>query len=158
MNLSFLFPRYFLLASSIAALSLIGIAGIATAGDVEALYRAAGDGERTEVAALLKSGVNPNSRTRSGSFALNAAAAENDVGVIQVLIDHNADPNVQNSEGDTPLICATKYAGGKSATVEVLVKAGSDLGIRDNDGRTALDYAKANSQREAIAILESAGS
>ena len=158
MNLSFLFPRYFLSASSIAALCMIGIVGTASAGDVEALYRAAGDGERTEVAALLESGVNPNGRTSSGSYALNAAAAENDVGVIQVLIDHDADPNVQNREGDTPLICATKYAGGKSATVELLVKAGSDLGIRDKSGRTALDYAKAKDQQEAIAILERAGS
>ena len=154
MNLFSLYPRYFLLVLSTAALCMIGVAGTATAGDVEALYQAAGDGKPTEVVALLKGGVNANSRTSSGSYALNAAAVENEVGVIQVLIDHDADPNVQNRQGDTPLICATKYAGGKAETVELLVKAGTDLGIRDKSGKTALDYAKAKGQQEAIAILE----
>lgn len=73
---------------------------------------------------------------------------------MQILLDHGADPNVQNSQGDTPLICATKYAGGKAATVELLVKAGSDLGIRDNNGKTALDYAKTKGQQEAIVLLK----
>jgi ankyrin repeat protein len=133
---------------------LIGVTGAAFAGDVEALYRAAGDGKSTQVVALLESGLNVNGRTRSGSYALNAAAVENEIDVVRILLDHDADPNVQNSQGDTPLICATKYAGGKAATVELLVKAGSDLGIRDNNGKTALDYAKAKGQQEAIALLE----
>lgn len=158
MNLFSLYPRYFLLASSLVALCMMGIAGTATAGDVEALYQAAGDGKPTEVVTLLKSGVNANGRTRSGSYALNAAAVENETGVIRVLIDHDANPNVQNRQGDTPLICATKYAGGKAETVQLLVKAGTNLGIRDNSGKTALDYAKAKGQQEAIAILERAGS
>ena len=88
------------------------------------------------------------------SYALNAAAVENNINVIRILLDHGADPNVQNSQGDTPLICATKYAGGKAATVELLVKAGTNLDIRDNEGMNALDYAKAKGQQEAIAMLE----
>ena len=152
-----LYPR-FLLTLSLFALCLMGTASTATAGDVEALYQAAGEGKPAEVATLIKSGADVNGRTRSGSYAMNAAAVENEVEVIQVLIDHNADPNVQNRQGDTPLICATKYAGGKPDTVELLVKAGTDLGIRDNSGKTALDYAKAKGQQKAIAILERAGS
>ena len=153
----FLYPR-FLLTLSLFVLGLMGSASMATAGDIEALYQAAGNGKPAEVVKLLDSGVDVNGRTRSGSYAMNAAAVENEVEVIQVLIDHNADPNVQNRQGDTPLICATKYAGGKSDTVELLVKAGTNLGIRDNSGNTALDYAKAKGQQEAIAILERAGS
>jgi len=151
-------PRNFLLALSIVAFCTIGIVGTASAGDVEALYQAAGDGKSTEVVSLIESGVNVNGRTRSGSYALNAAAVENDIDVIRVLLDNKADPNVRNGQGDTPLICATKYAGGKAATVQLLVEAGSDLGVRDNSGKTALDYAKTKDQQEAIAILERAGS
>ena len=153
----FLYPR-FLLTLSLFALCLMGTANTATAGDIEALYQAAGEGKRADVVTLLKSGVDVNGRTRSGSYAMNAAAVENEVGVIQVLIDHNADPNVQNRQGDTPLICATKYAGGNPETVELLVKSGTDLSIRDNSGKTALDYAKAKGQQMAIAILERSGS
>ena len=156
MNMSIPSLRNCFLTLGTLALFVIGIAGTAAAGGVEALYQAAGDGKPEKVAALLKSGVDVNGRTRSGSYALNAAAVENDIGVITTLLDHGADPNVRNSQGDTPLICATKYAGGKAPVVDLLVKAGSDLGIRDNSGNTALDYAKAKGQHEAIAVLEGA--
>jgi len=154
MILSTLCPRFFRLAAGAIALCAMGFTATASASDVEALYEAAGDGKATQVAALLKSGVNANERTRNGSYALNAAAVENETDAIKILLDHGADPNVRNSQGDTPLICAIKYAGGKAATVELLVKAGTNLDIRDNKGKTALDYAKAKGQQAAIAMLE----
>ena len=154
MNLLLRYPRYFLRILGTVALCVMGTTGTAYAGDVETLYRAAGDGKATEVAGLLKSGVNVNGRTRSGSYALNAAAVENNTAVIQLLLSHGADPNVQNKQGDTPLICATKYAGGKTDTVKLLVDAGTDREVRDNSGNTALDYAIAKDQRDAISILK----
>ncbi len=135
----------------------IGIVGTVVAGDVDALYEAAGSGDTAKVSALLASGVNLNERTSNGSFALNNAAVENQVDAMRVLLDRGADPNVQNSQGDTPLICATKYAGGKAATVKMLVEAGTDLAVKDDKGNTALDYAKAKEQQEAVALLEQAG-
>ena len=158
MKLHSFYSRYLGIAYCITALCLFGITATATAGDVEALYQAAGNGKPAEVAGLLERGVDANSRTKSGSYALNAAAVENEVDVIRILVDHKANPNVQNRQGDTPLICATKYAGGKAETVELLVKAGTDLSIRDNSGKTALDYARDKGQQEAIAIMERAGS
>lgn len=104
--------------------------------------------------ALLDGGVDVNGRTRNGSYAFNHAAVENKVDVMWILLDRGADPNVQNSQGDTPLICATKYAGGKATTVKLLVEAGTDLTVRDNKGKTALEYAKAKEQQGAIALLE----
>ena len=154
MNRFMLYQRYFFRALGAIALCVIASSGTALAGDVEALYQAAGDGKSTQVVALLKSGVNVNERTRSKSYALNAAAVENEIDVIRILLDHGADPNVKNSQGDTPLICATKYAGGKAETVELLIKAGTNQDVRDNDGKTALDYAKAKGQQQAVAMLE----
>lgn len=133
---------------------LTGIAGTVAASDIDALYEAAGDGDSAQVSALLDRGVDVNGRTKSGSYALNNAAVENEIEVEKVLLDRGADPNVQNRLGDTPLICATKYAGGKAATVKLLVEAGADLSIRDDKGKTALDYAKAKDQQDAIALLE----
>jgi ankyrin repeat protein len=156
MNLSMTFPRYLGRVLGVATFGLLCLGGAALAEDVEALYEAAGAGDSATVAALLQNGVNVNSRTRSGSYALNAAAVENEIEIMKMLIDHEADLNVRNSQGDTPLICATKYAGGKLATVRLLVEAGTDLGIRDNSGKTALDYAKAKGQRDAIVVMESA--
>ena len=140
------------------AASLIGITGCASGGDVDTLYRAAGGGDTSRVLALLESGVDVNARTSDDSYALNRAAVYNQAEMVRLLLDRGANPNVQNSEGDTPLICATKYAGGHAATVKLLVEGGTDLMIKDNDGKTALDYAKAKGQQKAVALLERSGS
>jgi uncharacterized protein len=147
-------PRLVLLHRSLIGMCLIVVAGTIHAGDVDALYEAAGDGDAAKVTALLDGGTNVNGRTKSGSYALNNAAVENEVEVMRILLLRGADPNVQNSQGDTPLICATKYAGGKAATVRLLVEAGTDLTIQDKRGHTALDYAEKKQQQEAIALLE----
>ena len=140
------------------AVFFVGVSSTASAGDVEALYKAAGDGDATKVTALLESGADVNGRTATGSFALNNAAVENHIEVIEILLGRGADPNVQNIAGDTPLICATKYAGGKAATVKLLVDAGTNAALKDDDGMTALDYAKEKGQKEAVALLENPGS
>jgi ankyrin repeat protein len=154
MNLLSLWVRLGHVTRSAAVFSLMGIAGTVAAGDVDALYKAAGEGDVAQVTALLDAGVNVNERTSKGSYALNNAAVENEVEVMRVLLDRGANPNVQNSQGDTPLICATKYAGARPVTVKLLVEADTDLTVRDNTGKTALDYAKAKDQKEAIALLE----
>ena len=147
-------PRLVLLNRSLIGVCLIGIVGTVHASDVDALYQAAGDGDAAQVTALLDGGTDVNGRTKSDSYALNNAAVENEVEVIRILLLRGADPNVQNSQGDTPLICATKYAGGKATTVKLLTDAGTDLLVQDNKGKTALDYAKEKQQQEAIALLE----
>jgi len=149
-----IWPRIVLQSQGFIGVCLLGIVGVVHASDVEVLYEAAGGGDAEQVTALLDDGTDVNGRTKSGSYALNNAAAENEVEVIRILLDRGADPNVQNSQGDTPLICATKYAGGKADTVKLLVDAGTDLTIKDKKGKSALDYAKQKQQRQAIALLE----
>ena len=38
--------------------------------------------------------------------------------------------------------------------MKLLVEAGTDLSIQDDKGKTALDYAKAKEQHDAIVLLE----
>lgn len=86
------------------------------------------------------------------------APSQREASIIEMLLARGADPNVQNGEGDTPLICATKYAGGSAATVRILVEVGTDMSIKDGKGMTALDHAKAQGEQEAIVLLERSGS
>lgn len=157
MNLSNIWLHIGLATRIAIAASLIGISGCASGGDVDTLYRAAGEGDTSRVMSLLESGVDVNARTSDDSYALNRAAVYNQDRTVRILLERGADPNVQNSEGDTPLICATKYAGGHAAIVKLLVEGGTDLMIKDKDGKTALDYAKAKGQQKAIALLEQTG-
>ena len=157
MNLQNFWPHLGRFPRIAFAFLLICFAETVVGGDVDTLYRAAGHGNTSQVLALLDRGVDVNGRTSDGSYALNRAAVFNKVDVVQLLLERGADPNVQNREGDTPLICATKYAGGNPATVKALVAAGTDLAIKDKDGKTALDYARAERQQDAIALLENPG-
>lgn len=52
-------------------------------------------------------------------------AARNDVGLaVRMLLDADADPMITNSEGETPLDLARKFASPKSATLHLLTEDG----------------------------------
>lgn len=151
-------PRVGLVICVVLAVSTLGVAGCQPGEEVDALYQAAGDGDIERVKALLDHGVDVNGRTSDDSYALNRAAVYNQVEMVRLLLDRGANPNVRNSQGDTPLICATKYAGGHAEIVKLLVDGGTDLAIRDEDGKTALDYAEAQEQHQAVVLFKTSGS
>ncbi|WP_137632723.1 ankyrin repeat domain-containing protein [Campylobacter sp. MIT 12-5580] len=57
-----------------------------------------------------------------------------------------------DQEGDTPLIVAVKANLTQKASK--LIKAGANIDIKDAQGKTALDYAKANNNTELITLLD----
>jgi ankyrin repeat protein len=129
------------------------LSNIAHAADADQLYKAAQKSDVQTAKTLLDKGADVNSRSSTGSYPIHAAAVNNDKDMLDLLIAKGANLGVQNKEGDTPLICATKYGGGKEATVKVLLAAGADSGIADKKGKTALDYAKEKEQKKAIELL-----
>ena len=56
---------------------------------------------------------------------------------------------------DTFLMCAIKE--GKTEIVKILLEAGADVNNKDNLGRTALDIAETNENKEIIDLLKSVG-
>lgn len=59
--------------------------------------------------------------------------------IAPMLIVAGADPNLQNSAGNTPLILAADNQD--YDMVKMLISAGADKDIRDNQNKTALDFA-----------------
>lgn len=61
----------------------------------------------------------------------------------RILLEHGSSPNCRNRNGDTPTHAAIKsrLMRDPAPLVEVLLGAGADPAIRNNDGRTALDEA-----------------
>ena len=69
-----------------------------------------------------------------------------------VLLDANADPNICNDFGDSPLMEASEF--GYSQILQKLLQRNADISKKDKPGATALSYARETNQHEVVAILE----
>lgn len=135
-----------------------------------ALMLAASMCQVKEVTKLLSWGALVQPRDKNGDSALIGAAAafclerqEEQTEIIRLLIHHGADPNQSDTLGETPLMAVTKY--GNVAALNLLLSSGARAGLRDRNGKSALDYARqslkefndnawTDSLKEIVAILQ----
>ena len=75
--------------------------------------------------------------------------------VVHFLIDSGADTEVQNEEGDTPLLVAIRQDNHRLATH--LVNRGADINAATGDGSSALSLARKLEMPELISLLERQG-
>jgi len=70
--------------------------------------------------------------------ALHYVAIINTVNCAKHLLNFHANPNIQNQQGDTPLMIAAKY--GSSQVFKLLINdAKVDVNIKNQEGKTAID-------------------
>ncbi|MEJ8755775.1 ankyrin repeat domain-containing protein [Pontibacter sp. H259] len=108
---------------------------------------------------LLKYKADLNIKDNEGNTALTAALQSTNgqhIGIMEVgkLLDSGANPNLQNSQGKTPLMLACEL----NANFEIilaLIQAGADPKLVDQAGKAAIDY---TSQENVSNILLAAGS
>lgn len=106
-----------------------------------------------EVAEFLIENVeNLNYVSNQGS-ALAALCINYDKNLVQKLLDHKANPNVQDNNGVTPLIWAVKM--GNAELVQMLLHYGADKKISDKNDKTAFEYAINSKNLEIINLLKS---
>ncbi len=75
-----------------------------------------------------------------------------DVSLIALLIDCGADVNALDNEGCAPLHYAA--IDGRSGVVAMLLKKNPDAGLRDHQGKTAEDYARAYCHEEVAGMIK----
>ena len=61
---------------------------------------------------------------------------------MELLLNYNADPNLRDGFGRTPLFAAVE--NNNEPIVEVLLKGGADPRVPDETGKTAIDIAREN--------------
>jgi ankyrin repeat protein len=74
--------------------------------------------------------------------------------VINILVEAGADINATNIDGRTPLIFASYLSYNPEAIITTLLQLGADPKIKDNTGKTAIDYARNNEKLKNTEVLQ----
>jgi len=113
------------------------------------------------VATLLAAGASPpNDHMRPPAFhssVLGLVAARSELTTVRTLLDRGADPNDAGGRGITPLMMAAGAAEPDATVVRLLVERGANIQSKDEDGRTALDWALMQGDTAAAQALRVAG-
>ncbi len=112
------------------------------------LMLAALRGHRALVARLIARRVEIN---QTGWTALHYAAAGGHADIVQTLLDRYAYIDAESPNRTTPLMMAAGY--GSPQAVAVLLKGGADASLRNEQGLTALDFARNANSPDALAML-----
>ena len=128
-----------------------------------ALCEAAAIGDMGELENLLAGGVHPDSADSDGSTSLILAAAAGHAGVVGRLLEAGADPDEQEASGLTALmscVCANGELDLGHAhpifleLVELLLAAGAQIDLVDENDNSALDLARFYDLTEIVERLE----
>lgn len=97
---------------------------------------------------LISEGANVNEADDKGRLPLLLAAG-GDLELIDILLEANADANIEGLYGATPLAASTIC----SQAVEKILKAGADVNRQNNNKQTALMSAAENRNIESVKLL-----
>lgn len=78
-------------------------------------------------------------------------------GALNVLLDHGADVNAKDPDGDTLLMLVAACDEASLDTVKRLVAVGADVNAKNPHGQTALDFARARGKTAVVDFLIQSG-
>jgi ankyrin repeat protein len=111
-------------------------AEVRNAKDESALMFAAINGQLDIATALIEGGADVN---KPGWAPLHYAATKGHVAMIELLLENDAYIDAESPNQSTPLMMAAMY--GTAESVKVLLEAGADPSIKNEQGLTAIDFA-----------------
>lgn len=79
-----------------------------------------------------------NYRDANFNSNLHIAVKNNSIKLVNYFLNKKLNPNDLNKDGQTPLHLALK--GGNKDIIDLLMKNGADINIKDNDGKKPFDY------------------
>jgi ankyrin repeat protein len=92
---------------------------------------------------------------RYGVTPLSLACQNGNAAIVELLLEHGADPNTTLRGGETVLMTAART--GKPGAVSALLKRGAEVNAKERRGQTALMWAAADGQAEVVELLIKAG-
>lgn len=120
------------------------------------LYAATGSGNRAMVELLLSRGADVNATSFDGTrntrqTCLHLAVEKGFLVVAATLLDHKADVNARDGQGQTPLHRAAR--NGRAETIKTLLAHGADINAKDEEGATPLSDAVLSRSLEAVNVI-----
>lgn len=116
--------------------------------DESPLMLAALGGHLETVKALIERGADVN---KPGWAALHYAATRGHLEVMRLLLEHNAYIDAASPNGTTPLMMAAFY--GTASAVKLLLEAGADPLLRNQQDLTAIDFAQRANRSDSAEII-----
>lgn len=106
---------------------------------------------------LLEAGADPNASLADGTTPLMLALEQpkSRIDIVDLLLAHRADPNLQDNEGFTALMIAAQES--HLEAMQVLLSQGADMSLRTVDNVSCLEAAARDNQLDALALLLDAG-
>ena len=116
-----------------------------------ALIYASSTGNYEIVDLLINNDANINISEDNGNTPLILSSRSGNQEVVKKLLSEGAEFNTNNS-GDTALINAAAF--GHPEIVELLINHGADINHKNDEGKTALDWAKEQENDKSVEIIE----
>ena len=123
------------------------------------IHHAAYEGDLKKVKEIIDRDPNEiNVQDAQGFTPLHLASGKGHIEIVEFLLNHGADIELEIFNGDTPLLVAARYARyGKYETIKTLLEHGAKVNHKDKHGRAALHDAAMYSGKEVINLLISYG-
>ena len=121
---------------------------VRNAADESPLMLAALKGELTLCQVLIKKGADVN---KPGWAPLHYAATNAHLDVVNLLLEEFAYIDAASPNGTTPLMMAAQY--GTESAVKLLLEAGADPMLKNDQGLSAMDFAIRASRNESANVI-----
>ncbi|MGE4513609.1 MAG: ankyrin repeat domain-containing protein [Chryseobacterium sp.] len=107
---------------------------------------------KVKVAKILIDKVKDNNYKSKEGTALSGLSFRYNKELVEYLLKKNADPNIADANGTTPLFWAVK--SGNNELTELLLKYKADKTVKDTQGMTPFEYALQTNNKEIINLLK----
>jgi len=123
------------------------------------IHKAAYKGDLEKVKEIIDRNPNQiNVQDELDFTPLHLASSKGHIEIVEFLLNHGADMELEIFDGETPLMLAAQHARHRRyETIKTLLEHGAKVNHKDEVGRTALHYAAMNSGMDVMNLLISYG-